>query len=266
MFFCAKGLTKPIVIFNERGINLKKIAVLFISIVMLLVFTVFAFAAEVMVTTGAGYKKMVEELSEAYQQEGGKITGIYGGHIGQMLMQIKQGSGVSIVISDRGTLEESSQGVEFEVFEDLGGTPLVLAWRKGLELTKPEDLLLPAVESVCYPDSKAAIYGRAAVSFLGSTGIGDKVKGKLFEVSSVPQVMAYLVSGEMDAGFVNRVMIVNGGGKLGGSMELHEGYPPLDMVAAVVKGHGDNTGVRDFLQFLRSDSGRAVLKKNGIWK
>lgn len=245
---------------------MKKITILFISVLTLLAFVVLASAAEVMVTTGAGYKKMVEELSAAYQQEGGEITGVYGGHIGQMLTQIKQGSGVSVVISDRGTLEESTQGVEFEIFEELGVTPLVLAWRKGLELSKPEDLLLPAVESVCYPDGKAAIYGRAAVKFLASSGIGDKVKDKLFEVSSVPQVMAYLVSGEMDTGFVNRVMIANGGDKLGGSLELHEGYPPLDMVAAVVKGQGDNDGVRDFLQFLRSDSGRAVLTKNGIWK
>lgn len=245
---------------------MRKILISIISIATLLTFAAILPAAEVKVTTGAGYKKMVEELSEAYRQKGGEITGIYGGHIGQMLMQIKQGSGASVVISDRATLEESSQGVEFEIFEELGGTPLVLAWRKGIVIEKPEDLLLPAVESVCYPDGKAAIYGRAAVNFLASSGIGGKIKDKLAEVSSVPQVMAYLTSGEMDAGFVNRVMIVNGGDKLGGSMELNEGYPPLDMVAAVLKGEGDNAGVRDFLEFLRSDSGKAILKKNGIWK
>jgi molybdate transport system substrate-binding protein len=182
-----------------------------------------------------------------------------------MLMQIKAGSGVNVVMSDKGTLDETSQGVEFDRFESLGSTLLVLAWRKGLELKSPEDLGKPEVKSVCHPDSKSAIYGRAASRFLESSGIGGKIADKLSIVSSVPQVFAYLASGEMDAGFVNRVMVLNGGDKVGGWIEIADGYPSLNMVAAVVKGYGNDPQVQDFLKFLQSDPGKAILKKNGIW-
>jgi molybdate transport system substrate-binding protein len=224
-----------------------------------------AASADVVITTGAGYKTMVEELAKAFRETGGKIEEMYGGHIGQMLMQIKQGSDVNVVISDKGSLDEMSQGVEFDTYEKLGGTVLVLAWRKGLNIKSPEDLAGPEIKSVCHPDTKAAIYGRAAGKFLESSGIGEKISGKLSVVSSVPQAFAYLVSGEMDAAFINRVMIQNGGDKIGGWLEIPDGYPPLDMVAAVVKGSASNDDVAKFLDFLRKDTARGILKKNGIW-
>lgn len=245
---------------------MNKINIFLISVIMILTSAISAPAADVTITTGAGYKTMVEELSAAYKEQGGSITEMYGGHIGQMLTQISHGSGVTIIISDKGTLDTTSHSVEFDSFEVLGGTPLVLAWRKGVTMRKPEDLMSSQIESVCYPDGTAAIYGRAAVKFLESSGIGEKIKAKTAEVSSVPQVMAYLVSDEMDAGFVNRVMVINSGKKIGGWIEIIDGYPPLDMVAAVVKGYGNDAGTKNFLDFLRGEKGMAILKKNGIWK
>ena len=119
---------------------------------------------------------------------------------------------------------------------------LVLAWRKGLSLESPKDLEKREFARVAMPDPKAAIYGRAASAFLESSGIGKKLGDRLAVVSTVPQVFSYLVSGEMDAGFVNRVMVLNGGQKLGGWLEIAEGYPPLRMVAAVVQGRRRTPG------------------------
>jgi hypothetical protein len=60
---------------------------------------------------------------------------MYGGNIGQMLAQIEAGSGANIVISDKGTLDNVKSGVKFESFQPLGGTALVLAWRKGVKIS-----------------------------------------------------------------------------------------------------------------------------------
>ena len=245
--------------------NMKKTFAAVVALVVLTATAAAASASGAAITTGAGYKSMVEGLCAAFRAQGGEIEEMYGGHIGQMLVQIAQGSGVNIVISDKGTLDAAPGDVRFERYEALGETPLVLAWRKGVTIERPEDLEGSAVGSVCYPDAKSAIYGRAAVKFLETSGIGPKITGKLSEVSSVPQVFAYLLAGEMDAGFVNRVMIVNGGDKIGGSMEITEGYDALHMVAAVVEGHASDPQVAKFLAFLASDEGRAILKKNGVW-
>ena len=235
-----------------------------LALLCVFVFATAAFCG-VAVTTGAGYKQMVEELGKAYRESGEPLEEMYGGPIGQVLVQIKQGSGADVVISDRGALEAASQGLEFGRIEPLGDTVLVLAWRKGLSLESPKDLEKQEFARVAMPDPKAAIYGRAASAFLKSSGIGEKLGERLAVVSTVPQVFSYLASGEMDAGFVNRVMVLNGGQKLGGWLEIAEGYPPLRMVVAVVQERETDAGVLSFLEFLKGEKGKEILKRHGIW-
>ena len=242
---------------------MKKIA---LSLFFLAIMVSVAFAGELSVTTGAGYTQMVKELCAAYKEASGKnIQEMYGGNIGQQLAQIEAGSGVNIMITDKGTLEDAKTNVKFDTFVPLGKTVLVLAWRKGLSLSSPYDLLFDDVKSVCFPDPKAAIYGRAALAFLESSGIKNKISDKISQVSTVPQVFSYLVSGEMDAGFVNRVVVRSGGEKIGGFLEIENGYPPLNMVAAVVKGQHAKPEVKNYLDFLKTEKGKEILKKHGVW-
>ena len=116
--------------------------------------------AETAVTTGMGYKKMLSELCALYKQESGKqLTEVYSGTIGQSLAQYKAGSGVSVFVSDRQTLEDSD--VSFASFQPLGTAVLVLAWKKGLNVESPQHLQNPKIQSIGYPDKKGAIYGKA---------------------------------------------------------------------------------------------------------
>ncbi|MDD4160795.1 MAG: molybdate ABC transporter substrate-binding protein [Synergistaceae bacterium] len=242
---------------------MKKIAA---SLFLLIMMVSAAFAEDVSVTTGAGYMKMAKELCAAYKEMSGRnVQEMYGGNVGQQLAQIEAGSGVNVIISDIGTLDSAKTNVKFDTFVPIGKTVLVLAWRKGISLSSPNDLLSDNVKSVCYPDPKAAIYGRAAASFLKSSGIEAKIPDKISQMSTVPQVFSYLVSGEMDAGFVNRVVVRAGKEKIGGFLEIENGYPPLNMVAAVVKGEQSNPEVKSFIDFLKTEKGKAILKKHGVW-
>lgn len=224
----------------------------------------FAFA-EVSVTTGAGYMNMAKELSAAYaKQSGVKVTENYGGNIGQMLAQIASGNGANVVISDLGTLKNIKSPVKFAEIEHLGTTPLVFVWRKGSEVKSVKDLTTDKVKSFAYPDPKAAVYGRAAKAYLN--GLADKAKldGKSMSIASVPQVMAYVSKGEIDAGFVNRTAAKNNQAKIGGSEEIQSGYPKIEMVAAVVEGNQNDKDVKGFLKFLDSKEAKVILEKHGI--
>lgn len=238
---------------------------LFAALLVLLAFCAEARAGAPAVTTGAGYMKMVQELAAAYKEESGKpLQEVYGGNIGQMLAQIDAGNGVNVVISDKGTLKTAKSKTGIARMQPLGSTVLVLAWRKGLTLSSPNDLTGGNVKSVAYPDPKAAIYGRAAAKYLETTGLGAKIAPKISQVSTVPQVFSYLVSGEMDAGFVNRVVVRAGGAKIGGSLEIPSGYPPIEMVAAVIEGAENDPSVADFLKFLGGGRAKAIMKRHGV--
>lgn len=219
--------------------------------------------AEPSVTTGMGYKKMLSELCAAFAADSGhKISEVYSGTIGQSIAQFRAGSGVSVFVSDRQALDES--GITFASIQPLGSAVLVLAWRKGVQISGVEDLKRSDIHSIGYPDKKGAIYGRAADRFLVQSGLAAPLKEKLRMFSTVPQVFSYLSTGELDAGFVNTAVVRAQGKDLGGFMDIISGYDPIIMVAGVVKGAEKDPDVQAFMDFLKSDHARAVCTKHGL--
>ncbi len=221
--------------------------------------------ADVIITTGGGYQPMVKELNAAYEAAGNKaVTENYGGHIGQMISQIASGSPVNVVITDLGTLKGLNVPVEFAVEQPLGETPLVFVWGKGTKIEGIADLETDKVKTFAYPDAKAAVYGKAAKAYLDGKDLSEKLKEKTVEVSSVPQVIAYVTKGEVDAGFVNRSAARSAKDKLGGMQEISEGYPKIEMAVVVVKGHENDPEIQKFLEFLKSEEAKKILDKHGV--
>ena len=217
--------------------------------------------AQVTVTTGGGYIKMVEALTVQYEKDtGAKVEKAFGGNIGQMLAQVESGSPVTVVISDATSLKKFTKALNADAGVRLGDTPLILIWRKGLT-----DLTSDAVKRVAMPDPKAAVYGRAAKEYLDGSGLAEKIAGKLNVVSMVPQVMSYVSRAEMDAGFVNLLAARQGKDKIGGFVAVKEGYEPIRMTAQPVKGAaGEADDVKAFLTWLGSPKADAVLEKFGV--
>lgn len=222
--------------------------------------------AQVTVTTGGGYIKMVEALTAQYEKDtGAKVEKAFGGNIGQMLAQVESGSPVTVVVSDATSLKKFTKALNADAGVRLGDTPLILIWRKGLTLASPEDLTSDAVKRVAMPDPKAAVYGRAAKEYPDGSGLAEKIAGKLNVVSMVPQVMSYVSRAEMDAGFVNLLAARQGKDKIGGFVAVKEGYEPIRMTAQPVKGAaGEADDVKAFLTWLGSPKADAVLEKFGV--
>ncbi len=225
-------------------------------------------AAEVTVTTGAGYVKMVEALVKTYQTETKAQVGTaFGGNIGQMLAQVREGGKVNLVISDAASLKKFSKDLQaLNTGVKLGDTPLILAWRKGLEMKGVADLAGSNVKRVAMPDPKAAVYGRAAKEYLTTSGLDKKLGDRVNVASTVPQVMSYVVRGEMDAGFVNVLAARGNKDKIGGFTAVKEGYEPIRMIAVPVKDlkAEDKADVDAFLKFLASDKATPILDKFGV--
>lgn len=83
--------------------------------------------AQVTVTTGGGYIKMVEALTAQYEKDtGAKVEKAFGGNIGQMLAQVESGSPVTVVISDATSLKKFTKALNADAGVRLGDTPLIL--------------------------------------------------------------------------------------------------------------------------------------------
>ena len=137
---------------------------------------------------------------------------------------------------------------------------------KRLEMKGVADLAGSNVKRVAMPDPKAAVYGRAAKEYLTTSGLDKKLGDRVNVASTVPQVMSYVVRGEMDAGFVNVLAARGNKDKIGGFTAVKEGYEPIRMIAVPVKDlkSEDKADVDAFLKFLASDKATPILDKFGV--
>lgn len=224
-----------------------------------------AFAQSFILGAGAGYKRPLSEICEAYEQSGAaKIDQIYG-NMGQIIMQAKGSGNVAIIVGEEAFLKNSS-GLEFSLFHPVGEGVLVIAYGKKVGLQRPEDLLKPEVAKVAIPDEKHAIYGKAGKQFLENTKLLDKIEKKLLVVPTVPQVSAYLISGEVEAGFINITDALYIRDRIGGYLTPDKStYSPIQLVIGVIKGYEENGEVKKFLNFLQTNPKvKEILKKAGL--
>lgn len=224
-----------------------------------------AFAETLTLAAGAGYKRPVSEIIQAYEASGGgRIDQIYG-NMGQIMMQAEASGNIAFIVGEEAFLKTSS-GLKFASFQPIGEGALVIAYGKNSSLQQPEDLLKPEIQKIAIPDEKHAIYGKAGNEFLRNTKLLDKIENKLLTVSTVPQVSAYLISGEVEAGFINLTDALYIKDKIGGYViPDRTTYSPIKLVLGVLKGYEENAEAKKFIGFLKGDpKAKGILKKAGL--
>lgn len=233
------------------------------SFVMLVVAAVTgaAQAEELTIAAGAGYRKPVAEAVAAFEAETGSKIGQIFGNMGQVIAQARESEAIGMVCGDRAKLE-GAQGLSFERFVPLGAGQLVVGYRKGLDLKVPEDIAGAGVERVAMPDEKSAIYGVAGRQYIEAAGLSAEVNPKLLIVATVPQVTAYLVRGEVDAGLLNATDALGAGDTIGGYLPVDPAlYVPIRIDCGIL----NEAQVGAFADFLASsDAVREIAAKYGM--
>ncbi|MGE4292596.1 MAG: molybdate ABC transporter substrate-binding protein [Desulfovibrio sp.] len=213
--------------------------------------------------SGAGYKKMVNALVEVYGTETGNPVELVYGNMAQVAAQVRTGGKVDLVLGADFFLGDPALNLTAQ--HELGRGRLVLAWPKGQAEKTTASLTAPETSRIALPNTKQAIYGKAALEYLQRTGVYAQVEPKLVEVATVPQVYAYLAANEVDLGFLNLTQAMNVRETLGGYLVLDDkDYDPIRIVVCEV-GDGPHPKAKaDFLRFLESGKAKKILRANGL--
>ena len=234
-----------------------------LSCLLVLALAVPARAQTLTIASGAGYKKLVTELAKAYETATGNKADLVFGNMGQIVAQAKGSGVVDLIVGEKSFLDKAD--LSFTAFTDIGRGVLVVAWPKGKKLEAATDVAKPEIKRLAMPDPEKAIYGRAGAQFLEKTGLAAAVKDKLLVVATVPQVTTYLLSGEVDAGFVNRTDVMDLGEGIGGYLEVDQSlYTPIVIGAGMLSGAKNADGAKAFTAFLATDAAKAVAKRHGM--
>lgn len=81
----------------------------------------------------------------------------------------------------------------------------------------------------------------------------------------LPQVSAYLLNGEVDAGFINRSEALAHKDKLGTILPMPaQCHDPIDLSLAVLKDRPDSPALHAWTQFLNSGQAKSILARHGL--
>jgi molybdate transport system substrate-binding protein len=222
-----------------------------------------SYAAELVIVSGGGYKKPMQEVINAYQAETGKQVDASYGNMRQITAQAQASSKIALAIGDQKFFSQTDK--LFAGYQSIGEGKLVIAWATGSPAIKQDnDLTNLQITRIAHPHAKKAIYGRAAIEWLAANNLQDKVMDTVMQASTVPQVSSYLVAREIDAGFINLTDAIGLGDRIGGYKVLDKGYTPIKIVAATVDGHQQDAELVAFRDFLKTEQAQKIFQRYGL--
>ena len=215
------------------------------------------------VAAGAGYKRLVEQLCTTFTARTGTPVQQIFGNMGQVTAQAQESGAIDFIIGDKSYLDATS--LSFSEEHTIGRGKLIAAVAKGVTIKGLDDLTNATVTRIAIADSKKAIYGHAAMEFLTSKGIWEQIQPKILIVGTVPQVTAYVVSGEVDIGFINLTEALAIGDKVGLLIPVDEKlYTPILIVAKRLQQSRNTEVAASFVSFLQSKEAEVIIKKQGL--
>lgn len=215
------------------------------------------------IAAGAGYKRLVQQLCTAFSAQSGMETQQVFGNMGQIVVQVREGGDFDFILGDKSHLEAAK--LAFAGEHIIGKGKLVAAVAKGSALTRLDELAQPAVSRVAMADAKKAIYGQAAAEYLANSGMDEKIQSKLLVVGTVPQVSAYVVSGEVDVGFINQTEAMAIESKVARLLPVEEDlYSPILIVAYRLEQSPHAKAAEAFIAFLKTEEAQTIIRAHGL--
>ncbi|AII15340.1 ABC transporter, periplasmic substrate-binding protein [Campylobacter iguaniorum] len=219
----------------------------------------FVFGESLLVGAGAGYKKPLMQVISNLQKDGVNVDGAFA-NIKQITIQAKEGK-MSIIVGDEAFLDKS--GLNLSGYERIGKGALVLVTPKNIVIKDVKEL--EKLSKIAIPDPKKAIYGIRATEFLEKSNLKGVLQGKILEVSTVPQAVAYVLNGEVEAGFINSTEAIARSGEFGSIIYVDEDlYSPVYISAARLEACKANASCEVFINELKSERSKAIFAKFGL--
>ncbi|ACS78370.1 molybdate ABC transporter substrate-binding protein [Maridesulfovibrio salexigens] len=239
---------------------MKKISTL---LLLILLAVPAAAQAKIVIASGAGYRSLVDKLTATYTaQSGNEVERVYG-NMARVTAQARNSGSVDLVLGDKSFLEKAD--LDCCATQKVGRGRLVIAYPKGKSFNGSDDLLSKDVSRIALPDTKRAIYGKAAQQYLKNKKIFASLEPKLLMVATVPQSASYVVAGEVDYAFINLTHARKIKDSIGGFVIVDETtYSPISIIVEQMSNSEHTAECTAFMDFLKSEEARKIVAAHGM--
>ena len=229
-----------------------------IAFILALAASVSFCADQLIIAAGGGYKKPVSAVIENLKKEGMDVAGSFA-NLGQLVIQSRENK-ISFIVGDEAFLKKSD--LTITKFERIGRGTLVLVTPKNIKIQGVSEI--EKFDKIAMPDPKKAIYGIRTNEFLQNAKM-EPVKDKILAVAGVPQVVAYVINGEVQAGFINSTEAVAKKDEFGSIIYIDESlYSPAYIGIARLGAGGDEALCEKVMEEFKSDRSKEIFSKFGL--
>jgi len=224
---------------------------------------------ELLVSAAASLKDSMEEAGRLFEEQHPHIRIRYNfGGSGSLGQQLGQGAPVDLFVS--AAVEPMDRLVDKGMVK---AGSVQLMFRNSLVLIEPgpepsikqlDELLRPDVRIVAVGQPDTVPAGEYAAEALQHEGLWNEVESKAVYGKDVSQVLAYVESGNADAGFVYKTDVTHSS-KAVLSLEIDPGlHQPIEYPAAVPVQAKHPEEASELLAFMKSPEVKAIFKNAGF--
>ncbi|EGW37546.1 molybdate ABC transporter substrate-binding protein [Desulfosporosinus sp. OT] len=226
---------------------------------------------ELLISTAPSLKGSFEEIKGLYtaKEAGVKLVFNYGPS-GSLQNQIEQGAAADIFISQgkpqMDALEQKGLIKKESRINLLGDELVLIVAKDNATLKKFEDLTKPEVKKIGIGEAESVPAAKTAKETLETLKLWDALQPKLVMGKDLMQVMAYVETGNAEAGFVwDTIAVTSDKVKIVATAPANS-HKPVFLPAAVVTASKNGDAAAKFLEYLQSDEAMKVFEKNGFIK
>lgn len=144
-----------------------------------------------------------------------------------------------------------------------GRIALAFSKRLGRKPNDLSDLSSPDIKVIAIANPAHAPYGIAAREALISSGLWDRLNGRLVYAENIRQTLQFIESGNAEAGIV-ALSLAKASKGISYTVIDTSLYRPINQAVAVVRGSKMQKEAGDFIGYVNSPEGRAIMRRYGF--
>lgn len=239
---------------------------IWIALVALLL-PVNAWAGKTTIAVAANFTAAAKEIVQAFEAETGHEAVLAYGSTGKLFAQIAYGAPFDAFLA----ADEVRPAKAVDDGLAVKGSRFTYALGKIVLYSLDQNLIDASGEVLSRGDSfaklaianpKTAPYGAAAIETLQKQGVYAAVRGKIVKGDNIAQTHQFVMTENAQLGFVALAQVIKAqaGSKWVVPEEL---YTPIRQDAVLLERGQNNEAATAFLDFLKSEKGRAIIRSYG---
>ena len=225
-----------------------------------------ALAAQTQVAVASNFTDTAKEIAAAFKAATGDEAVLSFGASGQFYTQITKGAPFEVFLSADADRPKKADADGLSVpgtrFTYAVGRLVLFSKTPGLVDDRGAVLSSGKFAKLSIADPASAPYGEAAIETLKTLKLYDTLQPKIVQGSNITQAYQFVETGAAELGFVALSQVIN---ETGGSRWLVPAadHAPIEQQAVLLKTGAGNPAAKAFIDFLKSPTAVAIIKKYG---